>query len=30
MAGERGLILVFTEHDMELVFAIAEKIAVPH
>jgi branched-chain amino acid transport system ATP-binding protein len=30
IAGERGLTLVFTEHDMEVVFAIAEKIAVLH
>jgi branched-chain amino acid transport system ATP-binding protein len=27
---ERGLTLVFTEHDMEVVFGIAEKIAVLH
>ena len=30
VAGERGLTLVFTEHDMEVVFSIAEKIAVLH
>ncbi|HUC11352.1 MAG TPA: ABC transporter ATP-binding protein [Stellaceae bacterium] len=30
IAGERGLTLLFTEHDMEVVFAIAEKIAVLH
>jgi branched-chain amino acid transport system ATP-binding protein len=28
IAEERGLTLIFTEHDMEVVFAIAEKIAV--
>jgi branched-chain amino acid transport system ATP-binding protein len=28
LAGERGLTLLFTEHDMEVVFGIAEKIAV--
>ena len=28
IAGERGLTLLFTEHDMEVVFGIAEKIAV--
>jgi branched-chain amino acid transport system ATP-binding protein len=30
IAEERGLTLVFTEHDMEVVFSIAEKIAVLH
>ncbi len=30
IAGERGLTLLFTEHDMQVVFAIAEKIAVLH
>jgi branched-chain amino acid transport system ATP-binding protein len=30
IAEERGLTLVFTEHDMEVVFGIAEKIAVLH
>ena len=30
IAGERGLTLLFTEHDIEVVFAIAEKIAVLH
>jgi branched-chain amino acid transport system ATP-binding protein len=30
IAGERGLTLLFTEHDMEVVFSIAEKIAVLH
>jgi branched-chain amino acid transport system ATP-binding protein len=30
VAAERGLTLLFTEHDMEVVFAIAEKIAVLH
>jgi branched-chain amino acid transport system ATP-binding protein len=30
IAGERGLTLLFTEHDMEVVFAIAQKIAVLH
>jgi len=30
IAGERGLTLLFTEHDMEVVFAIAERIAVLH
>ncbi len=30
IAGERGLTLLFTEHDMEVVFTIAEKIAVLH
>jgi branched-chain amino acid transport system ATP-binding protein len=30
IAAERGLTLVFTEHDMEVVFGIAEKIAVLH
>jgi branched-chain amino acid transport system ATP-binding protein len=28
LAGERALTLLFTEHDMEVVFGIAEKIAV--
>jgi branched-chain amino acid transport system ATP-binding protein len=28
IAGERGLTLLFTEHDMEVVFGIAQKIAV--
>ena len=28
--SERGLTLLFTEHDMEVVFAIAQKIAVLH
>jgi branched-chain amino acid transport system ATP-binding protein len=30
IAGERGLTLVFTEHDMDVVFSIAEKISVLH
>ncbi|MGH7029927.1 MAG: ABC transporter ATP-binding protein [Stellaceae bacterium] len=30
IAEERGLTLIFTEHDMEVVFSIAEKIAVLH
>jgi branched-chain amino acid transport system ATP-binding protein len=30
IAGERGLTLIFTEHDMEVVFSIAQKIAVLH
>ena len=30
IAGERGLTLLFTEHDMAVVFSIAEKIAVLH
>jgi branched-chain amino acid transport system ATP-binding protein len=30
IAGARGLTLLFTEHDMEVVFSIAEKIAVLH
>ncbi len=30
IAAERELTLLFTEHDMEVVFAIAEKIAVLH
>ena len=30
IAGERELTLLFTEHDMEVVFAIAHKIAVLH
>ncbi|HTU53737.1 MAG TPA: ABC transporter ATP-binding protein [Acetobacteraceae bacterium] len=30
IAGERGLTLLFTEHDMEVVFGIAETIAVLH
>ena len=30
IAAERGLTLLFTEHDMEVVFGIAEKIAVLH
>ena len=30
IAGARGLTLLFTEHDMEVVFAIAEKISVLH
>jgi branched-chain amino acid transport system ATP-binding protein len=30
IARERGLTLLFTEHDMEVVFEIAEKIAVLH
>jgi branched-chain amino acid transport system ATP-binding protein len=30
IVGERGLTLLFTEHDMEVVFSIAEKIAVLH
>ena len=30
LARERGLTLLFTEHDMEVVFSIAEQIAVLH
>jgi branched-chain amino acid transport system ATP-binding protein len=30
IAVERGLTLLFTEHDMEVVFSIAQKIAVLH
>jgi branched-chain amino acid transport system ATP-binding protein len=30
IAKERGLTLLFTEHDMAVVFSIAEKIAVMH
>jgi branched-chain amino acid transport system ATP-binding protein len=30
IAQERGLTLLFTEHDMEVVFGIAQKIAVLH
>jgi branched-chain amino acid transport system ATP-binding protein len=30
LAGERSLTLLFTEHDMEVVFSIAQKIAVLH
>ena len=30
IASERGLTLLFTEHDMEVVFGIAQKIAVLH
>ena len=30
IAGERSLTLLFTEHDMEVVFQIAQKIAVLH
>jgi branched-chain amino acid transport system ATP-binding protein len=30
IATERGLTLLFTEHDMEVVFSIAQKIAVLH
>jgi branched-chain amino acid transport system ATP-binding protein len=30
ITGARGLTLLFTEHDMEVVFSIAEKIAVLH
>ena len=30
IAEERGLTLLFTEHDMEVVFQIAQKIAVLH
>jgi branched-chain amino acid transport system ATP-binding protein len=30
IAGERGLTLLFTEHDMQVVFSIAQKIAVLH
>jgi branched-chain amino acid transport system ATP-binding protein len=30
IAGERALTLLFTEHDMDVVFGIAEKIAVLH
>jgi branched-chain amino acid transport system ATP-binding protein len=30
IAGERGLTLLFTEHDMAVVFSIAQKIAVMH
>jgi len=30
IAKEQGLTLLFTEHDMEVVFSIADKIAVLH
>ena len=30
IARERGLTLLFTEHDMAVVFSIAQKIAVLH
>jgi branched-chain amino acid transport system ATP-binding protein len=30
IAGERGLTLLFTEHDMEVVFSIAQRISVLH
>jgi branched-chain amino acid transport system ATP-binding protein len=30
IASERGLTLLFTEHDMQVVFSIAERIAVMH
>ena len=30
IAGERSLTLLFTEHDMDVVFQIAQKIAVLH
>jgi branched-chain amino acid transport system ATP-binding protein len=30
IAGERQLTLLFTEHDMEVVFSIAHKISVLH
>jgi branched-chain amino acid transport system ATP-binding protein len=30
ITGERGLTLLFTEHDMEVVFSIAQKITVLH
>jgi branched-chain amino acid transport system ATP-binding protein len=30
IAAERGLTLLFTEHDMEVVFSIAQKVAVLH
>ncbi len=30
IASERGLTLLFTEHDMDVVFSIAQKIAVLH
>jgi branched-chain amino acid transport system ATP-binding protein len=30
LAGERSLTLLFTEHDMEVVFAIAHRITVLH
>ena len=30
IAGERGLTLLFTEHDMEVVFGAAQRIAVLH
>jgi branched-chain amino acid transport system ATP-binding protein len=30
IAAERGLTLLFTEHDMEVVFSVAQKIAVLH
>ncbi len=30
IAGERGLTLLFTEHDMEMVFATADRIVVLH
>ena len=30
IAGERGLTLLFTEHDMDVVFSAADRIAVLH
>ena len=30
IAKERGLTLLFTEHDMEVVFSIAQRISVLH
>jgi branched-chain amino acid transport system ATP-binding protein len=30
IARDRGLTLLFTEHDMDVVFSIAEKITVLH
>jgi branched-chain amino acid transport system ATP-binding protein len=30
IATERGLTVVFTEHDMQVVFAVADRISVLH